>query len=85
MQIVDFSSRKIFGGGQHAFERPELRQIFEQIIADTSRRFFFLVDGFDEYDGDPKEIISLVLECAAPWSMRVCSGQTIQRDLSGQT
>jgi hypothetical protein len=60
-----------FGGGQETFDWQELRRVFKRITSDTSRRFLFVIDGLDEYDGDPKEIIDLIFDCMQP-SVKLC-------------
>lgn len=60
-----------FGGGRDEFQLPELQRAFQNTIADKSRRFFFLIDGLDEFDGEPKEIISMVLRAAQP-NVKLC-------------
>ncbi|KAH7087599.1 hypothetical protein FB567DRAFT_525324 [Paraphoma chrysanthemicola] len=51
---------KTFGGGRDPMEWLELRRAFNHIIADQSKKFFFAIDGLDEFDGEPKEIIELI-------------------------
>ncbi|KAF2730953.1 hypothetical protein EJ04DRAFT_579444 [Polyplosphaeria fusca] len=60
-----------FGGGREPFEWPELRRSFEKVISDSTRRFFLLIDGLDEFDGESKEIIDLVLSAARP-NVKLC-------------
>jgi hypothetical protein len=60
-----------FGGGQEPFDEPELRRIFKHIISDLSRQFFFLIDGLDEFNGGPKDVIQFVLEAAKP-NVKLC-------------
>lgn len=61
-----------FGGGVGTFEWPELYSAFNKIIADGSKKFFFLIDGLDEFDGDPDEVIKFVLETARP-NVKICT------------
>ncbi|KAH7074711.1 hypothetical protein BKA63DRAFT_596298 [Paraphoma chrysanthemicola] len=60
-----------FGGGREPMEWPELRRGFNRIIADQSKKFFFAIDGLDEFDGEPKEIIEIVLGASHP-NVKLC-------------
>jgi hypothetical protein len=60
-----------FGGGQDPFEWLELRRALKYIISQQSKKFFILIDGLDEFDGQPKEIIELVFELAQP-NVKLC-------------
>lgn len=51
---------RAFGGGQGPFGETELIRIMERMLEDTSRKFFFLIDGLDEFSGDAGQIIDLV-------------------------
>jgi len=53
-----------YGGGLRSLSWEELRRGFTRIIHDSSRCFFFLLDGLDEFDGDHKQLSDLVLEAA---------------------
>lgn len=63
-----------FGGGRQSFTWPELRQAFETMVSAplTPRTFFFMIDGMDEFTGDPKELISLVLATAKYPYVKIC-------------
>jgi hypothetical protein len=41
------------------------------MISDRSRKFFFLIDGLDEFDGEPKEIIDLIVNITKP-NVKLC-------------
>jgi len=60
-----------YGGGVEPFQESELRRIFRNIISDESRRFFFLIDGLDEFSGEPREIINFVLDTVRP-NVKIC-------------
>jgi hypothetical protein len=60
-----------FGGGQDPWDWLELKRAFEIVISDQSRPFFFLIDGLDEFDGEPREIIKLVLMAIRP-NVKIC-------------
>ncbi|KAJ4367171.1 hypothetical protein N0V83_007701 [Neocucurbitaria cava] len=53
-----------FGGGQGPFNWLDLRRAFKKITSVQSRKFFFLIDGLDEFDGEPKDIIELIRSMA---------------------
>lgn len=42
------------------FTEKELLRMFDRVISDTSRRFFFLIDGLDEFEGEPNRLIQFV-------------------------
>lgn len=50
-----------YAGGLHEFTFPELRKAFETMISDTTKKFFFMIDGLDEMDDYPRELIDLIL------------------------
>jgi hypothetical protein len=60
-----------YGGGRDAFDWAELRRAFKQMISDRSKKFFFLIDGLDEFDGEPKEIIDLVVSTTQS-NVKIC-------------
>jgi hypothetical protein len=53
-----------FGGGRDDFSEAELCRMFERVLSDNSRRFFFLIDGLDEFEGEPDRIIRFILDTA---------------------
>jgi hypothetical protein len=73
--VSTFSERweqfKAFGGGRDPVDWPELKRAFERLVSDQSRRFFFLIDGLDEFGGEPKDIIELILSIARP-NVKIC-------------
>jgi hypothetical protein len=60
-----------FGGGREPFDWPELRRTLERLLSDQSRKFFFLIDGLDEFDGKPREIIDFILDAKLP-NVKLC-------------
>ncbi|KAH7083032.1 hypothetical protein BKA63DRAFT_142272 [Paraphoma chrysanthemicola] len=62
-----------FGGGRSAFTWSELRRSFQALISDTSKLFFLAIDGLDEFDGDPSEIIEFVLQLARCPNIKICT------------
>ncbi|KAF2443978.1 hypothetical protein P171DRAFT_23043 [Karstenula rhodostoma CBS 690.94] len=63
-----------FAGGRHPLSWSELREAFEKLIAEPRgrKRYFFMIDGLDEFDGDHKELVDLVTSAAAKPHVKVC-------------
>jgi hypothetical protein len=61
-------SYTLFGGNLHPWSWAELTQAFKLWISDDSRRFFFSIDGLDEFDGNTVELTQFLLEisCTRP-------------------
>jgi hypothetical protein len=55
-------SYQLFGGDLRPWSMTELAQAFRNLIADTSKRFFFFIDGLDEFDGDGAELVDFIAE-----------------------
>jgi hypothetical protein len=49
-----------YAGGLHEFVFPELKAAFEGLVGDTNKKFLFMIDGLDETEDYPKELIDLV-------------------------
>ena len=64
-----------FGGGREPFTWEELCRAFETMISapTSARTFLFLVDGLDEFDGETKELVDLVLKAAKHMHVKVCT------------
>lgn len=60
-------------GGREPFTWPELKRSFEALIADTSKNFFLAIDGLDEFDGDPQEMIDLILDASSRTNVKICT------------
>jgi hypothetical protein len=60
-----------FGGGQGPFEWSELLRAFDRVVSDHQKKFFFLIDGMDEFHGESKDIIDFVLRAAQP-NVKLC-------------
>lgn len=63
-----------YGGGRQPFTWPELRAALETMIAvpESPRSFFFMIDGLDEFDGNPKDLIDLVSSMAKHPHVKIC-------------
>lgn len=61
-----------FGGGYEAFTWPELRRCFELLISDSSRNFFFVIDGLDEFDGNAHGLNELIITASKRVNVKIC-------------
>lgn len=61
--IVSLGDEEYIGDSKSLGE-TELLRIFNRVLSDTSRRFFFLIDGLDEFEGEPGRLIQFVLGAA---------------------
>jgi hypothetical protein len=50
-----------YAGGLHDFTFPELRKAFESLVSDATKKFLFMIDGLDEMDDYPKDLVDLIL------------------------
>jgi hypothetical protein len=62
-----------FSGGRSPLLWPELKRAFEHLIADTSKYFYLTIDGLDEFDGDPLEIIDLIIQASTRPNVKICT------------
>ncbi|CAO2649639.1 Nn.00g070240.m01.CDS01 [Neocucurbitaria sp. VM-36] len=60
-----------FGGGHDPLDWTDIRRAFKHLISVRSKKFFFLIDGLDEFEGEPKEIIELILN-ATQSNVKMC-------------
>jgi hypothetical protein len=56
---------ELFGNNLYAWTLPELYQAFEKLVSDNSRKFFFLIDGVDEFEGDEGNLAEFLLGIAS--------------------
>jgi hypothetical protein len=72
-----FSNRwkrsELFGSDSHAFTSSELSQAFRCLVSDINTKFFFVVDGLDEVDGDYSELADLLIQVATLPNIKVCT------------
>ncbi|KAF1845633.1 uncharacterized protein K460DRAFT_377005 [Cucurbitaria berberidis CBS 394.84] len=61
-----------YGGGLHEFSFPELRRAFEVMVSDVSKKFLFLIDGLDEMDEYPNELIDMILSATKKDHIKIC-------------
>ncbi|KAL1613149.1 hypothetical protein SLS60_001381 [Paraconiothyrium brasiliense] len=60
-----------FGGGRQPFTWIELREAFEQLISQPVK-FFLVIDGLDEFNGDHRELVQLILDAAKRSNVKLC-------------
>ncbi|OJD37738.1 p-loop containing nucleoside triphosphate hydrolase [Diplodia corticola] len=53
-----------FGPDDRQWILPELERAFKSLVSDESRKYFIMIDGLDEYKGDPKMLAEFLLECS---------------------
>ncbi|CAI6341757.1 unnamed protein product [Periconia digitata] len=63
---------KSYGAGLHPFSLPELRKSFDSLISDTSKKFFFMIDGLDELEENPSNALDLVLSASYRENVKIC-------------
>ena len=65
---------RTFGGGRQSFTWNELRHAFIMMVSTplTPRSFFFAIDGLDELDGNPKELVQFLTDVAKFPQIKLC-------------
>jgi hypothetical protein len=58
-------SYMLLGGSLHPWSMSELLRAFNILISDSSRAFFFLVDGLDEFDGEGAELADFIQDAVS--------------------
>lgn len=61
-----------FGGGLHNFALSELRKSFELLVSDDSKRFLFMIDGLDELDDSPTNVLDILLSVSKLENVKIC-------------
>lgn len=61
-----------YGGGLHPFTFAELRTAFELLVSDASKKFLFFIDGLDETDDYPSDLIDTILTSAQRENVKFC-------------
>ncbi|KAI2633041.1 hypothetical protein GGS26DRAFT_555059 [Hypomontagnella submonticulosa] len=54
-----------FGYDSRPWSWSEVSGAFKRLVADSSKAFFFMIDGLDEFDGDCAELASFLLKTAS--------------------
>ncbi|GME24901.1 hypothetical protein GTA08_BOTSDO05040 [Neofusicoccum parvum] len=63
----------LFGPDILPWTLSELEHAFRTLLSDDSRKYFIMIDGLDEFDGSPKDLANLLLECCASGShVKMC-------------
>lgn len=71
--VQRWRSYQLFGGDLRPWSMIELAQAFRNLIADTSKRFFFFIDGLDEFDGDGAELVDFINETlSSRTNVKIC-------------
>lgn len=64
----------LFGPDHRQWTVPELENAFKILVSDESRKYFIMIDGLDEYDGDPGTLVEFLLECCKNGShVKMCA------------
>jgi hypothetical protein len=64
---------ELLGGDSRPYTWFELKGALDVILSDTSRLFFFLIDGLDEFDGKSSELADYVLEVSNRSNVKICA------------
>ncbi|KAF2869034.1 hypothetical protein BDV95DRAFT_609281 [Massariosphaeria phaeospora] len=69
-----WKNHELFGTDLHPLTWPELTDAFKKLIEyDNSKyRFFIIIDGLDEFDGDIAELIHWIKQTAACPNVKIC-------------
>lgn len=63
----------LFGFESRDWSASELEQALITLVSDGSVKHFFMIDGLDEFTGEPRDLVSLILQCCAGRSnVKVC-------------
>ncbi|KAL1620845.1 hypothetical protein SLS54_005775, partial [Diplodia seriata] len=63
---------ELFGADPRAWSWIELTKAFESLVATESKKFFLLIDGLDEFEGDCAELASWAIKTAARPNVKLC-------------
>jgi hypothetical protein len=62
-----------FGGGIHPFTLSEIYRVFDRLLSDVSRCFFLVIDGLDEFDGNSRDLIRLIMSMSRHGNVKICT------------
>ena len=66
-------SYMLLGGSLHPWSMSELLRAFNILISDSSRAFFFLIDGLDEFDGEGAELADFIQDAVSSrTNVKIC-------------
>ncbi|KAH6000885.1 hypothetical protein HBI82_160660 [Parastagonospora nodorum] len=60
-----------YGGGLHDFTFKELTKAFGLMVSDVSKKFMFMVDGLDEMDEYPSELVEAIISAAKKDNVKI--------------
>jgi hypothetical protein len=60
-------------GGSCPWTWPELKSSFQILLSDKALRFFFLIDGLDEFGGDHHELVELIVSASTLSNVKICA------------
>lgn len=61
-----------YGGGLYSFTLSELRTAFELMVSDSTKKFFFMIDGLDELEDSPTNSLDILVKAAKRENVKVC-------------
>lgn len=61
-----------YGGGLQDFTFAGLRTAFNLMVSDVSKKFLFMLDGIDEMDAYPTELMDMILTAAKKDHVKFC-------------
>ncbi|OBT75676.1 hypothetical protein VF21_05181 [Pseudogymnoascus sp. 05NY08] len=59
-------------GGSYPWTWTELKQAFQLVLLDKNLRFVFLIDGLDEFDGQHRELVDLIITASKLSNVKIC-------------
>ncbi|KAF8847365.1 hypothetical protein BDZ45DRAFT_637097, partial [Acephala macrosclerotiorum] len=65
-------SYELFGGDLRPWSWSELALAMKKLLSNESHKFFFLIDGLDEFDGTSSELVHFILEHSARPNVKIC-------------
>lgn len=68
-----WESYELIGGDADPFTWTELITAVEILVSDTSRYYFFSIDGLDEFEGDAGELVQFVTKLSCHTNVKICT------------
>lgn len=62
-----------FGGGREPFKWIELQRTFNLMLSDNEKRFYIVIDGLDEFDGKPRDLVDFIIAASKRSNVKVCT------------
>lgn len=63
---------ELFGTDLRPWSTSELQKAFESLVSMDSARFFFMIDGLDEFDGNSKELAEWIIHVSRRPNVKLC-------------